>query len=69
MLPSVVINSRASMQLFWNVGRSLMLATNTDVILIPSISTELEILIWWIYTVLILLNQEAINALCRKSND
>jgi len=44
------------MQLFLNVGRSLMLATNKDVILI-----------WWIYTVLILLNQEAINALCRKA--
>jgi hypothetical protein len=41
------------MQLFWNVGRSLMLATNKDVFLIPPNSTELEILIWWIYTVLI----------------
>ena len=55
------------MQLFWNVGRSLMLATNKDVILILSKSTELEILIWRIFTVLILLNQEAINALCRKA--
>ena len=36
-------------------------------ILTLSKSTELEILIWWIYTVLILLNQEAINALCRKA--
>ena len=56
------------MQLFWNVGRSVYwLATNKDVILKPSKSGELEILIWWIYTVLILLNQEAINALCRKA--
>lgn len=36
-------------------------------ILILSKSTELEILIWRIFTVLILLNQEAINALCRKA--